>query len=146
MADPTAMTATGATAARQRKEKLPFVIDFEGPSTITTKKLFEPGTKTATSLPAPKIKKRKVTKSTKRGKKVKQEEEVEERDEHLLPDDMHFSSRQLLRLFLKPKFTVSLRLSWSCVCVSGKSELDWFSLVPAQDEASRSSRQTIATG
>lgn len=117
VADPTTMTATGATAARQRKEKLPFVIDFEGPSTITTKKLFEPGTKTATSLPAPKIKKRKVTKSTKRGKKVKQEEEVEERDEHLLPDDMHFSSRQLLRLFLKPKFTVSPRMAWAVVCV-----------------------------
>lgn len=114
------MTATGATAARQRKEKLPFVIDFEGPSTITTKKLFEPGTKTATSLPAPKIKKRKVTKSTKRGKKVKQEEEVEERDEHLLPDDMHFSSRQLLRLFLKPKFTVSPRMAWVVVCVPRK--------------------------
>ena len=29
------------------------------------------------------------------------------RDEHLLPDDMHFSSRQLVSLFLKPKFSVS---------------------------------------
>ena len=106
------MTATGATAARQRKEKLPFVIDFEGPSTVTTKKLFEPGTKTATTLPAPKVKKRKVTKGTKRGKRVKEEEEVEERNEHLLPDDMHFSSRQLLRLFLKPKFTVSVLGVW----------------------------------
>lgn len=27
---------------------------------------------------------------------------------HLLPDDFHFSSKQLLRLFLKPKYSVSL--------------------------------------
>jgi len=104
--DVTAGTSTGVAAPRQRKEKLPFVIDFESPSTLTSKKLFEPGTKTATSLPAPKLKKRKVTKGTKKSKKAIPEVEVEERDEHLLPDDMHFSSRQLLRLFLKPKFTV----------------------------------------
>jgi hypothetical protein len=101
------LTATGATAARQRKEKLPFVIDFETPSTVSSKKLFEPGTKTAISLPAVKTKKRKIGINGKKGKKAKEEEEEEERDEHLLPDDMHFSSRQLLRLFLKPKFTVS---------------------------------------
>ena len=28
------------------------------------------------------------------------------RDEHLLPDDMHFSSRQLITLFLKSRFAV----------------------------------------
>lgn len=38
----------------------------------------------------------------KRGKKKK-----EKRDDHRLPDDMHFTSRQLLTLFLKPKFFVS---------------------------------------
>jgi len=31
------------------------------------------------------------------------------RDDHLLPDDMHFTSQQLLRLFLKPKFTLKMR-------------------------------------
>jgi condensin complex subunit 2 len=103
--DVTATTSTGVNAPRQRKEKLPFVIDFENPSTMTSKKLFEPGTKTATALPAPKLKKRKVA-GAKKGKKVTTEIDVEDRDEHLLPDDMHFSSRQLLRLFLKPKFTV----------------------------------------
>jgi condensin complex subunit 2 len=41
---------------------------------------------------------------SKGGKGAKKEEK---RDEHLLPNDMHFSSRQLLRLFMKPKFTVS---------------------------------------
>jgi len=73
---------------------------------MTSKKLFEAGTKTATTLPVPKLKKRKVA-GAKKGKKATPEVDVEERDEHLLPDDMHFSSRQLLRLFLKPKFTVS---------------------------------------
>ena len=35
------------------------------------------------------------------------------KDEHLLPDDMHFSSKQLVTLFLKPKFSVSELLSCS---------------------------------
>jgi condensin complex subunit 2 len=30
----------------------------------------------------------------------------EKRDDHRLPDDMHFSSKQLVTLFLKPKFFV----------------------------------------
>ena len=47
----------------------------------------------------------------------------EKKDEWLLPDDMHFSSRQLLRLFLKPKFAVrqvelqSADIDYSYVCV-----------------------------
>ncbi|KAJ7576875.1 condensin complex subunit 2/barren [Mycena floridula] len=39
-------------------------------------------------------------------KKVK---EGEKKDDHTLPDDMHFSSRQLVTLFLKPKFSLQLR-------------------------------------
>ncbi|KAL1717234.1 condensin complex subunit 2/barren [Schizophyllum commune] len=31
------------------------------------------------------------------------------RDEHLLPDDMHFSSRQLITLFLKSRFAIKIR-------------------------------------
>jgi condensin complex subunit 2 len=37
---------------------------------------------------------------------------------NLLPDDMHFSSRQLLRLFMKPKFAV--RPS-ACRCLDGEN-------------------------
>ncbi|KAF8998536.1 condensin complex subunit 2/barren [Cyathus striatus] len=33
----------------------------------------------------------------------------EKKDEHMLPDDMHFSSRQLVTLFLKPKFFLKMR-------------------------------------
>ena len=36
------------------------------------------------------------------------------RDEHLLPDDMHFSSRQLITLFLKSRFAVSGVLMIGC--------------------------------
>ena len=31
-------------------------------------------------------------------------------DTHLLPNDMHFSSKQLLKLFLKPTFSVSISI------------------------------------
>lgn len=41
---------------------------------------------------------------SKRGRKGK-----EKRSEQTLPDDMHFSSRQLVTLFLKPKFAVSVK-------------------------------------
>jgi condensin complex subunit 2 len=36
-------------------------------------------------------------------KKIK---EKEKKDDHRLPDDMHFASKQLVTLFLKPKFYV----------------------------------------
>ena len=42
----------------------------------------------------------------KRGK-GKDKDDKEKRDNQTLPDDMHFSSRQLVSLFLKPKFSVS---------------------------------------
>jgi len=45
---------------------------------------------------------------SKTGKKSRSSRKAKEekRDEHTLPDDMHFSSRQLVTLFLKPKFSV----------------------------------------
>ena len=55
-----------------------------------SKKLFAQSTRGASlTLPA-----------TKKGRKGK------EKEEQTLPDDMHFSSRQLITLFLKPKFAV----------------------------------------
>jgi condensin complex subunit 2 len=44
----------------------------------------------------------KIAKKGRGSRKAKEEK----RDEHTLPDDMHFSSRQLVTLFLKPKFSV----------------------------------------
>lgn len=47
------------------------------------------------------------SKPGKKGKKNKErEKEKERREEQVLPDDMHFSSRQLVTLFLKPDFSV----------------------------------------
>lgn len=88
-------------APKQRKEKVPFSIDFSKrlPSDIE-KKLFEPPAKGSLTLPAKQC-------AFTLGKKKKGAQE--KREEKLLPDDMHFSSRQLLSLFLKPKFMVNVR-------------------------------------
>ncbi|WOO79743.1 Condensin complex subunit 2 [Vanrija pseudolonga] len=89
-----------AAATKEKKEKKePFKIDFLGESSQTTKALFAPGTKSATQLPG----------SSRRGSK--KSAAAARREEWLLPDDMHFSSRQLLRLFLKPKFALRMRRS-----------------------------------
>jgi hypothetical protein len=45
-----------------------------------------------------------TAKNSKRKAKTK-----DKRDDHKLPDDMHFSSKQLITLFLKPKFAVRIR-------------------------------------
>jgi condensin complex subunit 2 len=68
-----------------RKEKKPFAIDFSGSNPVSVKDLFAPGG--ATKLP--------------------QSRKRREHDTYTLPDDMHFTSQLLLRLFLKPKATVS---------------------------------------
>ncbi|KAG8726798.1 hypothetical protein FRC12_023074, partial [Ceratobasidium sp. 428] len=92
---------TGNTTTRSRKDKTAFMIDFETPSENTAKKLFVPGTASALTLPGAK-----TAQGTKKGsrnvKPVK-------KSDYLLPNDMHFSSMQLLRLFMKPKFTVKMR-------------------------------------
>ena len=42
----------------------------------------------------------------KKGKSRKGKEKEDKRFDNTLPDDMHFSSKQLVTLFLKPKFSV----------------------------------------
>ncbi|GMK59486.1 hypothetical protein CspeluHIS016_0800920 [Cutaneotrichosporon spelunceum] len=80
-----------ATATKEKKAaKEPFKIDFGANGEKSTKELFVRGTRSTIALAARKSKKR-------------------ARDEFLLPEDMHFSSRQLLRLFLKPKFALRRR-------------------------------------
>ncbi|EAT88646.1 condensin complex subunit 2 [Parastagonospora nodorum] len=81
----------GKTApATKRKEKEPFEIDFSAPlSQSTADMLFTPATSNST-ISLPKAQWKSKTKN-------------------LLPDDKHFSSRQLLRLFLKPKARMGSR-------------------------------------
>ena len=91
--------AVKTTKTRSKKEAVR--IDFLKPSDKSlkelTKELFAPATKGAgINLPGTS-----TTAANKKGKKTK-----EKRDDHKLPDDIHFSSRQLVTLFLKPKFVV----------------------------------------
>jgi condensin complex subunit 2 len=76
--------------ATRRKEKEPFEIDFAAPmSQSTADMLYTPATTNSTiSLPKTQWK---------------------SKSRNLLPDDKHFSSRQLLRLFLKPKARMGSR-------------------------------------
>jgi condensin complex subunit 2 len=81
----------GKTApATKRKEKEPFEIDFAAPMTqATADMLYTPATSNST-ISLPKAQWKSKTKN-------------------LLPDDKHFNSRQLLRLFLKPKARMGSR-------------------------------------
>lgn len=92
-------------AKPRREKKEAFKIDFLSPSNPEkdlkelSKELFAPVTKgVGINLPG----------TGPAGKKTKKKtgKDKDKKDEHRLPDDMHFSSRQLVTLFLKPKFFV----------------------------------------
>lgn len=98
-----------ADKPKQRREKKEaFKIDFLTPPDQEkslkeiASELFAPVTKGAgINLPG-------TGATTKKSKKTR-----EKRDDHRLPDDMHFSSKQLVTLFLKPKFFVRVMLPTS---------------------------------
>jgi condensin complex subunit 2 len=74
----------------KRKEKEPFEIDFAAPmSQALADALYTPAP-SASSISLPKA-------------------QWKSKGRNLLPDDKHFSSRQLLRLFLKPKASIGTR-------------------------------------
>lgn len=79
-----------AAPARQRKEKEPFEIDFSAPmSQQLVDSLYTPAA-TNSTICLPKSQWKSKTRN-------------------LLPDDKHFNSKQLLRLFLKPKARIGAR-------------------------------------
>jgi Condensin complex subunit 2 len=95
-----ANAGTKPKARRDKKEA--FKIDFLTPPDPNkdlrdiSKEMFAPVTKgTGINLPG-------TGATAKKGKRKLKEK----RDDHRLPDDMHFSSKQLVTLFLKPKFFV----------------------------------------
>ncbi|KAI0741530.1 barren [Daedaleopsis nitida] len=104
--------ASEATGPRQRREKKEaFKIDFLAPPEEDLKtrknKLFAPVTRGAgITLPGPSGR---TTKKGGRGRKAKGKEKEEKRNDQTLPDDMHFSAKQLVTLFLKPKFSLKMR-------------------------------------
>lgn len=85
-AKPTAIDNT-STAKNARKEKVPFSIDFETERQQTAKELFATSSTSTTIKQSP----------------------ADLKNFHVLPDDMHFSSAQLLRLFMKPRAMVSCK-------------------------------------
>ncbi|KAI0031273.1 condensin complex subunit 2/barren, partial [Vararia minispora EC-137] len=94
-------------AAKPRKEKKQRVdIDFSTPSPkevkLVAKELFAPPARGA-GLTLPKAS-CVPSKRTAKNRKIKGK-----RDEHVLPDDVHFSSKELVHLFLKPKFSLQMR-------------------------------------
>ncbi|KAL5513141.1 hypothetical protein ACEPAH_3539 [Sanghuangporus vaninii] len=99
---PEAIADTSANKTKTREKKEPFKIDFLTPSTKSqkevTKEIFAPVGRGA-GITLPQFAKKK-------GRKGK---DKEKRSEQTLPDDMHFSSRQLVTLFLKPNFALKMR-------------------------------------
>ena len=99
------MTADTTANKTRREKKEPFKIDFLTPAAKPQKEImkeiFAPVTRGGSiTLPY-------FSKSGKKGGRGKGKDKREKRIEQTLPDDMHFSSRQLVTLFLKPKFAVS---------------------------------------
>ncbi|KAL4246253.1 Condensin complex subunit 2 [Abortiporus biennis] len=92
----------------RREKKEAFKIDFLTPAEKdlkeTAKTLFAPVTRGA-GITLPAVGKA-ANKKGARGRKTK---DKEKRYDQTLPDDMHFSSRQLVTLFLKPKFSLKMR-------------------------------------
>ena len=79
-----------ATAAKTRKEKEPFEIDFAGPlnTNIAETIYTQASSNSAISLP---------------------KKDWKSKTRNLLPDDKHFNSKQLLTLFLKPRARMGSR-------------------------------------
>ncbi|KZV96402.1 barren [Exidia glandulosa HHB12029] len=101
-------SAEKSTEVKQRKEKKVFRIDFFAPPERTAKELFAPVTRgagiTLSALARPSS-----TPVTTKGKRKAVAPPPDTRDNHILPDDMHFSSKELVTLFLKPKFSLKMR-------------------------------------
>ena len=106
--------AAGAAPKQKREKKEAFKIDFYEPLGMSVKEFakekFAPPTR-GIGINLPGYALPSSSKTGKKGskRKVVKEKEKEKREEQVLPDDMHFSSRQLVTLFLKPDFSV-------CIC------------------------------
>lgn len=103
---PTAETDSHEDGETSRKKgRQGFQIDFLEGEDVDEEELF------ASDKPA------KITISS--GKEAAVEDKI-----HILPDDMHFSSKQLLRLFLKPKSVVTRHSNDHCCVIFIISTLD----------------------
>ncbi|KAG5650838.1 hypothetical protein H0H81_010868 [Sphagnurus paluster] len=136
-----------ANKPKARKEKKEaFKIDFLTPPDPDKelkqiqKELFAPVTKGAgINLPGTGAAAKKSRKKTK---------EKEKRDDHRLPDDMHFSSKQLVTLFLKPKFYLKMRGQRVKMNLNGDGEVDenFWAQAAADQAAGRDADDTMNEG
>ena len=116
--------ATGEQAAapvqkQKREKKEAFKINFHEPLGMSVKEFakekFSPPTRGA-GINLPGYNLPTSSKPGRKSSKKNKEKEREKKEEQVLPDDMHFSSRQLVTLFLKPDFSVRVcRLFWFLV-------------------------------
>lgn len=86
-------------AKKERKEKVAFAMDFSEPPALSAKELF------AAANPKSSITTAATRRPTARSRAASSSATAGEED-YTLPDDYHFNSQNLLRLFLKPKMTV----------------------------------------
>ncbi|EMD38910.1 hypothetical protein CERSUDRAFT_133533, partial [Gelatoporia subvermispora B] len=140
---PDAAEASAPKVKRDKKEA--FRIDFLTPSEkdikVIANELFAPATKGAgITLPA---QNRNI--ATRRGAKGRggKDKEVDKRNDQTLPDDMHFSSRQLVTLFLKPKFSLKMRGQRGRTEPRGDGEIDenYWAQAAADQAAGRGSEE-----
>lgn len=73
---------------KKRSGKVPLFIDFVNAPEVDEDELFAPAEATSLMFTAA-------------------NETENKKSKHVLPDDIHFSSKQLLRMFLKPSYIVS---------------------------------------
>ncbi|GAA5982564.1 hypothetical protein JCM10908_006700 [Rhodotorula pacifica] len=83
-------------AKKERKEKVAFAIDFANSAALSAKELFAAANPKSSITAAARKTSRKSAASN-------------ADDDYTLPDDFHFNSQNLLRLFLKPKMTLRMR-------------------------------------
>ncbi|GAA5886436.1 hypothetical protein JCM5296_001906 [Sporobolomyces johnsonii] len=95
-------TAAVPAATKARKEKTAFSLDFSVPPAVSSKELFAPANPKS-SITASAASRSRTRRSTTATNGVAGEED------HTLPDDYHFNSQVLLRLFLKPRTTLRMR-------------------------------------
>lgn len=104
--------ATAAAPKQKREKKEAFKINFYEPLGMSVKEFakekFAPPTR-GVGINLPGYSLPSSSKSGKKSSKKNKEKEKEKKEEQVLPDDMHFTSRQLVTLFLKPDFSVCTR-------------------------------------
>ncbi|KAM0789862.1 hypothetical protein ACM66B_006708 [Microbotryomycetes sp. NB124-2] len=107
---------------KQHKEKTPFAIDFSAPPPVPADELF--ATASAATIRMPR--------KAGGGSEASKSRTVAREELYMLPDDCHFTSATLLRLFLKPK--VSLRMRKRMPAVQGAAAEMWDSAVLNDDD------------